>query len=69
MPEFKEEISSFEVEGFGRHYIQRLEAYFLAPIDGSYDFYLTCYRGCYLMIDDVYSFYHHIATKDSKWTR
>ena len=68
-PDFKEEISEFEMERSGHFYVQRLQTYFLATSDGDYKFYMTCSVKCYLYIDDAYIFMDYYANIVSRWTR
>ena len=56
-PDITEEIADFSTQEFGLYYLQRLQAYFLAPSRGSYVFHFICSWGCYLYIDDEYTCY------------
>ncbi|XP_028392974.1 uncharacterized protein LOC114517441 isoform X2 [Dendronephthya gigantea] len=66
--DFSEERDNFEIESFGKFYVQRLQGYFLATSNGQYRFYLSCRERCYLYMDDVYQFGDHDTWIDSKWS-
>ena len=51
-PDITEKIAEFATPEFGIYYLQRLQAYFLATSDGSYNLQLDCEWECFLYIDD-----------------
>jgi hypothetical protein len=67
-PDHRDILTEFEVPDYGHHYMQRLQAYFLTPETGWYNFYMACSQHCFFYQDHLYKFSSSNANAASKYT-
>ena len=67
-PDHQDVLTKFEVPDYGRNYLQRLQAYFLAPESGQHFFYMACSRQCFFFLDDNELFSSFDVSAASKYT-
>ena len=68
VPDHNDVLTTFEVPEYGHYYLQRLQSYLLAPISGSYSFYLACSGQCSFYLADIYQLSSSDVTPSLKYT-